>query len=433
MNSFSFINSSIMTVQSLTIPQKISEFLQSDFYFALLLSSFLLYFKASCPSGSIGRLEYCYTLHSEPLSWRLAGSQCGFDGGFLTSIVNRQENDFLVESFGNLTSLAWIGMDSRGRWLDGSSSQLFYNNFRYETLNTHSCPVIDLDRNGRWNVSSCLDSRLDFICKKNKDVSGGRDSPAPTNGDDEEEVEGSSGKSNTTLKTVLTWIGVTVALVVIASCSAGNGAVGKCFCSCFIDMLAGLCGCIIKIPTRLCGWIYEWLCVIGLAIQVCFYRCLRCGGLCKRQQEGTERAESISSYEYDPEPRGALNCFYRCLKCAGLCKRRQEGTESVSSSDPEIREALNWPPLAETGLEDQSRATPSAPAEPHTDPPPAYGDVTSNRPQSTPTAPPPSPPPDNRIAPPSYDAALDPTFDIRPTNIRDETTAAPSYESVARS
>ena len=93
------------------------------------------------------------------------------------------------------------------------------------------------------------------------EVSGGRDSPAPTTGDDEEEVEGSSGKSNTTLKTVLTWIGVTVALVVIAGCSAGNGAVGKCFCSCIFDMLDRLCSCIIKIPTHLCGWIYEWLCV----------------------------------------------------------------------------------------------------------------------------------------------------------------------------
>ncbi|XP_030846708.1 uncharacterized protein LOC115926205 isoform X2 [Strongylocentrotus purpuratus] len=429
MNSFSFINSSIMTVQSLTIPQKISEFLQSDFYFALLLSSFLLYFKASCPSGSIGRLEYCYTLHSEPLSWRLAGSQCGFDGGFLTSIVNRQENDFLVESFGNLTSLAWIGMDSRGRWLDGSSSQLFYNNFRYETLNTHSCPVIDLDRNGRWNVSSCLDSRLDFICKKNKDVSGGRDSPAPTNGDDGEEFEGSSGKPNTTLISVLSVLSF---FAVTGCCSIGNGAVAKFFCKCTLDMLAGLCSCIIDIPIRLCGWLYEWLCVIGLAIQVCFYRCFRCGGLCKRQQEGTERAESISSYDYDPEPRGALNCF-RCLRCGGRCKRRQEGTEGVSSSDPETREALNWPPLAETGTDDQSRATPSAPADPHTDPPPAYGDVTSNRPQSTPTAPPPSPLRDDRTAPPSYDAALDPTFDIRPSNIRDKTKAAPSYESVVRS
>eukprot|EP00057_Strongylocentrotus_purpuratus_P013669 XP_011668143.1 PREDICTED: uncharacterized protein LOC105440086 [Strongylocentrotus purpuratus] len=320
-------------------------------------------------------------------------------------------------------------MDSRGRWLDGSSSQLFYNNFRYETLSTLSCPVIDLDRNGRWNVSSCLDSRLDFICKKNKDVSGGRDSPAPTNGDDGEEVEGSSGNSNTTLTSVLS---VLFFFVLTVGCSVGKCAVGKCLCKRTIDMLDRLCSCIIDIPTRLCGWLYEWLCVIGLAIQVCFYRCFRCGGLCKIREEGTERAESISSYEYDPEPRGALNCF-RCLRCAGLCKRRQEGTEGASSDDPEIREALNWHPLAETGPDDQSRATPSAPAEPHTDPPPAYGDVTSNRPQSTPTVPPPSPPRDNRTAPPSYDAALNPTFDIRPSNIRDETTKPPSYESVARS
>ncbi|XP_054767498.2 uncharacterized protein LOC129274772 [Lytechinus pictus] len=127
----------------------------------------------SCPTGWIERLGYCYKLYNEPLPWQQAASRCGYDGGFLTSIVNPEENDFILGSFKDETSLSWIGMNSTGNWLDGLNSE-FYNNFQGELPSTSQCSAIDLSNNGRWTVSDCLNQQLTFICKKTKDGSGGR-------------------------------------------------------------------------------------------------------------------------------------------------------------------------------------------------------------------------------------------------------------------
>ncbi|XP_030840925.1 uncharacterized protein LOC115923771 [Strongylocentrotus purpuratus] len=136
-------------------------------------SSSSSYSKVFCPGGWVSRRGFCYKLYHEPVPWQQAASRCGYDGGFLTSIVDREENDFLLESFGNETSLAWIGMNSSRRWLDGSSS-LHYNNFRYPTINELRCYTLELDKNGAWSDSNCEQEQNNFICKKTQDGSGGR-------------------------------------------------------------------------------------------------------------------------------------------------------------------------------------------------------------------------------------------------------------------
>nr|XP_054767505.1 uncharacterized protein LOC129274779 [Lytechinus pictus] len=130
----------------------------------------------SCPVGWASRNEFCYKLYHEALPWQQAASRCGYDGGFLTSIFDRDENDFLVETFGSETSLAWIGIDSdeSNHWLDGSSS-LHYTNFRSKSSEEpdSGCYILELGASGSWSISDCQ-LQQKFICKKSQDGSGGR-------------------------------------------------------------------------------------------------------------------------------------------------------------------------------------------------------------------------------------------------------------------
>ncbi|XP_063964904.1 uncharacterized protein LOC129274770 [Lytechinus pictus] len=363
--------------------------------------------QVSCPNDWIIRSRYCYKLYNESLSWQLAGSQCKFDGGFLTSIVNRQENDLLVGMFKDLTSLAWIGMDSTGRWLDGSSSEKFYNGFRYETLSTSKCSVIDLERNGIWNVSDCLDSRLKFICKIDKDRPDETPSPPPTPpvgnwweewGDDDDYSWYPPGAPWDPVRITLLVVSLLIVFgILLFVCCLPNRCerTRTCICNCICDSPGRLWDCIRRGPAQ----IYEWLCVLGRAIQSCFAH------------------------------------IYRCVTCRELRRKRRERRERTSCREPETREPLNRAPDARgrTDPNRHSRATPSAPSEP----PARAGNVNSDRSlpmhsRITPTAPPPSPPRGDRAAPPCYDKAFDSKFDIRPTDNADESIPVPSYESVSR-
>ncbi|XP_041478682.1 uncharacterized protein LOC121426446 [Lytechinus variegatus] len=367
--------------------------------------------QVSCPNDWIIRSRYCYKLYNESLSWQLARSQCKFDGGFLTSIVNRQENDLLVAMFKDLTSLAWIGMDSTGRWLDGSSSETFYNGFRYETLSTSMCSVIDLERNGIWNVSDCLDSRLKFICKIDKDRPDETPFLPPTPPEDNDDDDGDDyydyyglyppGAPWDAERITLVVVPLLVVLgIILFICSGPKRcerlltSIGNCLC----DSPGRLWGCI----SRELAQIYEWLCVLGRAIQSCF------------------------AY------------IYRCATCREMRRKRRERRERTPSRDPESQEPLNQGPVTR-GRTDQNQQPSINPSAPPYEPPARVGNVTSDRSlpmlsRMTPTAPPPSSPLSrgDRTAPPAYGNAMDSKFDLRPTDNLDETTPAPSYESVSR-
>ncbi|XP_063964604.1 uncharacterized protein LOC129274771 [Lytechinus pictus] len=366
--------------------------------------------QVTCPNDWIIRPRYCYKLYNESLSWQLAGSQCKFDGGFLTSIVNRQENDLLVAMFKDLTPLAWIGMDSTGRWLDGSSSEQFYNGFRYETLSTSKCSVIDLERNGIWNISDCLDSRLKFICKIDKDRPDETPSPPPTppesnwwDDDDYDDYYGfyPPGSPWDAGRITLLVVPLLIVLGIILFICCGPYRCERsitCICNCICDSPGRLWDCIRRGPAQ----IYEWLCVLGRAIQSCF------------------------AY------------IYRCVTCRELRRKRRERRERISHCEPESQEPLNRGPVTRGSADPnhQPRVTPSAPP---SEPPARAGNVTSDRSlpmlsRMTPTVPPPSSPLSrgDRTAPPAYDKAMDSKFDIRPTDNLDETTPTPSYESVSR-
>ncbi|XP_041479256.1 uncharacterized protein LOC121426910 [Lytechinus variegatus] len=244
--------------------------------------------QVSCPTGWINRPRYCYKFYNDRLSWRLAGEQCKFDGGFLTSIVDRHENDFLVESFRNLTSLAWIGMDSTGLWLDGSSSQGFSNGFRYETLSTSRCSVINLEQNGTWNVLDCLASRLNFICKKNQDRGHGDVTTDTVNGEDEDTIGSPTGLSRSLL--VFLCLCSVVAITCIGGCI--SSPIGTFLAKCLWECLLAICKIMADTVIGFFGWVYEWLCILGLAIQLCFihlYRCFTCKELRRKRRERRER------------------------------------------------------------------------------------------------------------------------------------------------
>ncbi|XP_063964768.1 uncharacterized protein LOC135156373 [Lytechinus pictus] len=252
--------------------------------------------QVSCPTRWISRSRCCYKFYNDRLSWQLAGEQCKFDGGFLTSIVDRHENDFLVDSFRNLTSLAWIGMDSTGLWLDGASSHRFSNGFRYETLSTSRCSVINFEQTGMWNVSDCLASRLSFICKKNQDrghddVSPSEVNSEPANGEDEEDTIGSS---NGFSRSLMAFIAVCLAAVItcIGGCISSS-PIRSCLAKCLWECLLAICKIMADMVITFCRWVYNWLCILGLAIQLCFlhlYRCLTCKELRRKRRERRERA-----------------------------------------------------------------------------------------------------------------------------------------------
>eukprot|EP00057_Strongylocentrotus_purpuratus_P021842 XP_011676316.1 PREDICTED: uncharacterized protein LOC105444156 [Strongylocentrotus purpuratus] len=114
--------------------------------------------KVSCPGGWVSRRGFCYKLYHEPVPWQQAASRCGYDGGFLTSIVDQEENDFLLgEIILNCSA--------------GIARMMYY---QYPTINELRCYTLELDKNGAWSDSNCEQEQNNFICKKTQDGSGGR-------------------------------------------------------------------------------------------------------------------------------------------------------------------------------------------------------------------------------------------------------------------
>ncbi|XP_011674896.2 uncharacterized protein LOC582189 [Strongylocentrotus purpuratus] len=222
--------------------------------------------KVSCPPYWIGRNGYCYKLYDDASPWQQAASRCGYDGGFLTSIVDEEENDFLVGSFRNQTSLVWIGMDLAGNWLDGSSS-LLYNNFGNEPASTVECSAIDLDDNGRWRRANCVDQQFWFICKKTQDGSGERYWTEVVISDDESSANGFSAASA---------VAIIIACFFLFSCLRSRSNNNNNNDNCFAQLV-----------TCICKGITECVAVVWRAIEFCLScRWLGCAGPSEETRTG---------------------------------------------------------------------------------------------------------------------------------------------------
>ncbi|XP_072037594.1 uncharacterized protein [Amphiura filiformis] len=128
-----------------------------------------------CPSGwhFNPANQYCYYIDGNAeLQYDEARDKCVADGGFLTSILSQDEQDFLNGLTSSINKLFWIGLTDRAtegswRWEDGS--QFAYTNWEAATTPSASnqdC-VLFLNGaiNGQWNHEFCT-AREGYICKQ---------------------------------------------------------------------------------------------------------------------------------------------------------------------------------------------------------------------------------------------------------------------------
>ncbi|XP_072038798.1 uncharacterized protein [Amphiura filiformis] len=128
-----------------------------------------------CPSGwhFNPANQYCYYIDGNAeLQYDEARDKCVADGGFLTSILSQDEQDFLNGLTSSTNKLFWIGLTDRaieGTWVWEDGSQFVYNNWEAATTPSASnqdC-VLFLDGAiyGQWNHEFCTD-REGYICKQ---------------------------------------------------------------------------------------------------------------------------------------------------------------------------------------------------------------------------------------------------------------------------
>nr|XP_054764263.1 uncharacterized protein LOC129270946 [Lytechinus pictus] len=231
-----------------------------------------------CPPGWIERSGYCYRLY-DPLPWQQAILRCGFDGGFLSSVVDKDENNFIVDSFQNETaSLVWLGLNRDWQWLDGLSP-LFYN-FDNRSGESSGCSAIDINGNGRWQLANC-DEQLKFICKKTKDGSGGRYWAEFLIGDDDT-------STNIFSTAVAVIIGIGVVFCCTRRRSNNNNNNSNCQCGSCIGEIAS---CIRNVVARIFERISRGISALGRALLfVVSCKCLR--GVARSEETGTGEAPS---------------------------------------------------------------------------------------------------------------------------------------------
>ncbi|KAL5011088.1 hypothetical protein ScPMuIL_013393 [Solemya velum] len=117
---------------------------------------------------------YCYQFNEEQLDWSDARSTCISNGGDLVSIVNNQEQAYLIGHLQTMSSLAvWTGANDQAveagwRWSD-QQPYAFLNWVAGEpgaNKNNHDCAVMFAQNNiGKWDDVDCT-VRYGFICKK---------------------------------------------------------------------------------------------------------------------------------------------------------------------------------------------------------------------------------------------------------------------------
>jgi hypothetical protein len=125
--------------------------------------------QAVCPSGYSEYGHSCYKRFTSASSWLDARDICADEGGWLVSISDERENEF-VESISDSESTVWIGLGDRNvegklKWDHGEA--ITYTNWRSgqpdDFEKSEDC--VELRGNdGTWNDATCTDTK-DFVCE----------------------------------------------------------------------------------------------------------------------------------------------------------------------------------------------------------------------------------------------------------------------------
>ncbi|XP_054826085.1 lymphocyte antigen 75 [Eublepharis macularius] len=145
-----------------------------------------------CPDGWQVFQNKCFqTTTPQYVTFKAANEQCETLGGFLPSIKNQAEQDFITSLLPNKPKNIWIGLQfllktQESKWIDGSEVQ--YTNFHplirgrvrkilIDVFNeevTNQCGVLLNNPNslyiGAWNLTSCADTQAVAICQRKEDA-----------------------------------------------------------------------------------------------------------------------------------------------------------------------------------------------------------------------------------------------------------------------
>ena len=143
--------------------------------FKLTSPYFLDPLAATCPNEWLENGNYCYHKYDlyDGKSWLSARQTCQFFGADLVSILDADEQRFIVK---NLTpkKIYWIGLSDQlleGSWIWSDKSSSNYRNWRKyasEPNNLHGkedCAELSSYFGGQWNDANC-DNKFGFLCKK---------------------------------------------------------------------------------------------------------------------------------------------------------------------------------------------------------------------------------------------------------------------------
>uniref|UniRef100_A0A8D2L7R1 Lymphocyte antigen 75 n=1 Tax=Varanus komodoensis TaxID=61221 RepID=A0A8D2L7R1_VARKO len=141
-----------------------------------------------CPENWFVFQDQCFQLvPPKDLTFRKASEYCHSYNGFLPSIKNQAEQDFITSLLPHKPPNIWIGLHFRvhtreNKWEDGSP--LKYSNFHpllqgrirkfFDEEANNQCGVLLNDPKssylGTWNFTSCADTKSVAICQKNAEV-----------------------------------------------------------------------------------------------------------------------------------------------------------------------------------------------------------------------------------------------------------------------
>ena len=128
-----------------------------------------------CPAGWSFFESNCYKVFTKTLSGQDAENFCLGEGGHLTSIHSREENDFVALLDSDEMRIGGTDVKHEGTfvWTDGSS--FTFTNWEGNNPNeggNQDCVTINHVKSGFWDDANCSKQHNDylgkFVCKKRK-------------------------------------------------------------------------------------------------------------------------------------------------------------------------------------------------------------------------------------------------------------------------
>eukprot|EP00092_Neocalanus_flemingeri_P080451 GFUD01100354.1.p1 GENE.GFUD01100354.1~~GFUD01100354.1.p1 ORF type:complete len:211 (-),score=33.55 GFUD01100354.1:201-833(-) len=132
-------------------------------------SGFCMRQSGECPKLWTKFSSSCYRLWEEEHIWSEAEFRCQQEGGHLVSILSKQENEFINNTFFNQKNI-WIGANDKlveglWTWSDGYPMEFEdWNEGQPNESGDQDCGVLDTSFAGRWSDVSCSTPRA-FLCK----------------------------------------------------------------------------------------------------------------------------------------------------------------------------------------------------------------------------------------------------------------------------